>query len=333
MFKRTGQWSYQLEQRSRTVFRRTTSGRLKILVIKNRAIGDTILMTGPLRLLRRQFPGYEIHVLVRAPAGQLLEHLPSVDRIISAKEPKNKLDRLAYWTRLIKRLRRDQYEMVLNFHASTRSALTARCLRSTICVVNHHEIKGINWGSQVSVPGRHQVKPNIDRDLDVLRAIGMSCNMAEAMPEVILTPAEKAWGLSALQTPAVALQGQAPVRIFLGIGASRETKRFKAADLAQLVWQLSQQGNCRFVLCALDNDGQWLADFDVALERLVQGQRNSEPIVERFCNRSLREVASLMAHCGMYMGNDSGLKHLAVALGLRTLTWFGPESPVEWASV
>src|SRR4051812_44537414 len=93
-----------------------------ILVIKNRAIGDTVLMTGPLRLLRKHKPNYAIHVLVRAPAGQLLEGLPYVDRVISAMEPSGKVERLAYWMRLIKRLREEHYDFILNFHASFRTS-------------------------------------------------------------------------------------------------------------------------------------------------------------------------------------------------------------------
>ncbi|MGH7832247.1 MAG: glycosyltransferase family 9 protein [Candidatus Binatia bacterium] len=32
----------------------------------------------------------------------------------------------------------------------------------------------------------------------------------------------------------------------------------------------------------------------------------------------------------MYIGNDSGMTHLAAALGVETLAIFGPTNPVEW---
>ena len=37
-----------------------------------------------------------------------------------------------------------------------------------------------------------------------------------------------------------------------------------------------------------------------------------------------------MAEANVYIGNDTGLKHLAIALGLKTYTFFGPEPPNEW---
>jgi ADP-heptose:LPS heptosyltransferase len=44
----------------------------------------------------------------------------------------------------------------------------------------------------------------------------------------------------------------------------------------------------------------------------------------------LGRVAALLARCSMYVGNDSGLTHLAAALGTGTLALFGPTDPLEW---
>jgi ADP-heptose:LPS heptosyltransferase len=44
----------------------------------------------------------------------------------------------------------------------------------------------------------------------------------------------------------------------------------------------------------------------------------------------LGRVAALLARCSLYVGNDSGVTHLAAALGVGTLAIFGPTNPVEW---
>jgi ADP-heptose:LPS heptosyltransferase len=46
---------------------------------------------------------------------------------------------------------------------------------------------------------------------------------------------------------------------------------------------------------------------------------------------TLVNIAALMSACGTYVGNDSGLTHLAAALGLRTVALFGPTDPAIWA--
>lgn len=60
--------------------------------------------------------------------------------------------------------------------------------------------------------------------------------------------------------------------------------------------------------------------------------------LELFCGRgsvveceSLGRVASLLSRCDFYLGNDSGVTHLAAALGVRTAALFGPTDPVQWA--
>ncbi len=44
----------------------------------------------------------------------------------------------------------------------------------------------------------------------------------------------------------------------------------------------------------------------------------------------LGQVAPLLAHCDLYLGNDSGVTHLAAAIGVRTVALFGPTDPVQW---
>jgi hypothetical protein len=47
----------------------------------------------------------------------------------------------------------------------------------------------------------------------------------------------------------------------------------------------------------------------------------------------LRTLGALLARAGLYVGNDSGVSHLAAAWGAPTLALFGPTDPVVWAPV
>jgi ADP-heptose:LPS heptosyltransferase len=54
-----------------------------------------------------------------------------------------------------------------------------------------------------------------------------------------------------------------------------------------------------------------------------------EPVIAR--NLSLGQVVALLARVDLYLGNDSGLTHLAAALGVRTVALFGPSDIERWA--
>jgi ADP-heptose:LPS heptosyltransferase len=42
-------------------------------------------------------------------------------------------------------------------------------------------------------------------------------------------------------------------------------------------------------------------------------------------------LAAILSSCHAYLGNDSGISHLAAALGLRSVVIFGPTQPEQWA--
>jgi len=47
----------------------------------------------------------------------------------------------------------------------------------------------------------------------------------------------------------------------------------------------------------------------------------------------LRTLGAVLARAGLFLGNDSGISHLAAACGTRTLALFGPTDPAQWAPV
>jgi heptosyltransferase-2 len=45
---------------------------------------------------------------------------------------------------------------------------------------------------------------------------------------------------------------------------------------------------------------------------------------------TLRELVAILQNCRLFIGNDSGVSHLAAALGTPVLAFFGPTSPEVW---
>jgi ADP-heptose:LPS heptosyltransferase len=70
------------------------------------------------------------------------------------------------------------------------------------------------------------------------------------------------------------------------------------------------------------------ADVEVCrrLEHILSGRRG----IAWARQLALEEAAGLLSACRLYVGNDSGLTHLAAALGVPTVTVFGPTDPQVW---
>ena len=54
-----------------------------------------------------------------------------------------------------------------------------------------------------------------------------------------------------------------------------------------------------------------------------------EAIMVRRLN--LANLAAVIRHCDLYVGNDSGVTHLAAASGVEVIALFGPTDPAQWA--
>lgn len=80
------------------------------------------------------------------------------------------------------------------------------------------------------------------------------------------------------------------------------------------------------ILAARSTRITWIlgeAELDVGLDRGLRGDVLRAPALE--------EVAPILARAGAYLGNDSGVSHLAAAVGTPSVLVFGPTSPQTWA--
>ena len=50
-------------------------------------------------------------------------------------------------------------------------------------------------------------------------------------------------------------------------------------------------------------------------------------------DRALRELPQLLRRCRAYVGNDSGVTHLAAYIGCPTIALFGPTDPRVWGPI
>jgi Glycosyltransferase family 9 (heptosyltransferase) len=117
-----------------------------------------------------------------------------------------------------------------------------------------------------------------------------------------------------------------PLDVVIHPGSGSTLKNAPMDDL--LVWAGALRGAGRRVTwCVGPAERERLSDDDLA--RLVEAAGDgANPILE--CN-SLVDLARRLAAARLYMGNDSGITHLAAALGVPTVAVFRCTDPVIWA--
>jgi hypothetical protein len=136
-------------------------------------------------------------------------------------------------------------------------------------------------------------------------------------------PVPLAWrkqGRAALKE--LGLPASRPVVIHVGSGA-RE-KCWPLENFISLGWRLVSRDSPRapvvFVLGP--------AELERLDKPLLAELRKNFPVLEA---PPLETLAGVLAACGGYVGNDSGVSHLAAAVGAPTLALFGPTNPAHFA--
>lgn len=71
-----------------------------------------------------------------------------------------------------------------------------------------------------------------------------------------------------------------------------------------------------------------LGDAENEIEQTLRTRQPAIPLVAGY---SLVDLAGMLSACAAYVGNDSGITHLAAALGVPTVAVFGPTDPLLWA--
>jgi len=156
-------------------------------------------------------------------------------------------------------------------------------------------------------PSEHEV----DRNLNIVKAIGLTPSRRE--PFVNVSDEHRAAAREILGQ--CAALGGPVIGLHPGCGAAQSFKRWGRSKFAELVRRLSQDHGATAILFG--------GPEETALAEAVAGE-HGRVVAGRL---SLLETAALIEQCDMFISNDSGLMHVAAAVGTPTVGIFGPTRP------
>ncbi len=288
----------------------------KILAIKLRSMGDTVLMTAPLVELNIAYPNAEIHVAVLKEWASLITQQPGVTKVWPFERHPNPASRAKAVARLGLELRKQNYDLVVNFHASPSSATLAFATGARVRAIHFHGHADRDRFTTLPIPGKGNLFPVIERDMNVIRALSLNVPPGR-LPKLVLDPQEieYAWGeLERLKL--------AQPLLAIGIGASRPTKSWPIERFAALARGWVEKTGGSVLALASEKETKLAQEFlDLT---------NDPDRIKTHTRLKTRELAAILKTAQLLVGNDSGPRHIAVAVGTPTVTLFGPEDPFEW---
>ncbi|RMG74515.1 MAG: glycosyltransferase family 9 protein [Chloroflexi bacterium] len=280
----------------------------RIVLIQPCCIGDVILATATLTALRRGYPTAHIAWAVGSWARAAIENHPLLDAIIdtgtTANPAKNplKLARQLHGFDLAVSLVRSPWMSV----AVLLSGIPQRAGLSS-------GWRGFGYNIRVSI-NPYEARHEAQIYLDVPRALGIDVNGCYANVPADLT-ALNGYSLPARYIVINPCGGQNP-------GMEMSIKRWLPQNFAALGQRLTTDLNADIIL--LGGPG------DQAIVEAVQTYLD-KPARAFIGELSFPQIAALAAQSQLYIGNDTGLTHLAAAAGARTVMILGPSDPARYA--
>jgi heptosyltransferase-2/heptosyltransferase-3 len=105
-------------------------------------------------------------------------------------------------------------------------------------------------------------------------------------------------------------------------GMVMDAKRFPPEQFAALTERLAAHYNAKIVIVA--------GPKDASIVQTIRQHLHS-PSLELVGQLTFPEIAALAHHALVYIGNDTGLTHLAAAAGAKTVMILGPSDPTRYA--
>jgi heptosyltransferase-2 len=283
-----------------------------ILLVPYMWIGDFVRCHSVVRMLQMLRPDQPIDVLTSSLCAPLLDYLPGVRKGIVCDLPRGRLP-IGRYLALASRLRAERYGTCLVMLRTWKSALLPFLAGIPVRTgfvgeARFFLLNDLRWGER-----------RLERMIDCMGSLtlpkGAPLPADWPLPEIVVTPDEvAAWltrrGLATEIRPVVAL---AP-------GAVGPGKRWSTRNYAALARRLADAGVSVWVLGGPN-------EAPLAQEITAAGG----PRIRDLTGTDLRDAVVALAAADAAVTNDSGLMHVAAALGTATVALFGPTDPQLWA--
>ncbi|HKS29117.1 MAG TPA: glycosyltransferase family 9 protein [Pyrinomonadaceae bacterium] len=285
----------------------------KVLLVRLRSIGDTVLATPALHALRRFLPEAEIDILLEDWVAPVLEGFPDVSRVITVERGS-----VAARARVAKELRGARYDVAFNLHGGTTATLLTRASGARHRVgygsyrysrLYNHAAPPANelWGKAAT----HSVEQQ-------LALLGWTGVPVSDRPRTHLAVTDKARESIRERLRAAGIEEHERLALFHP-AAAFETKQWRPENFARVAEALNARS---FHVVAVAAPGE--AATIEALTRLAAAR------IRAFTDLALPEVTALAARSALFVGNDSGIAHMASAVSTPSVVIFGSSNIEHW---
>jgi len=303
----------------------------RVLFIAEGQLGDLLLLTPAIRALKKTFSTVRISILVleRRSSGHrsgfsliqtggetplssnlYVDEVHVVDR--ETLRAQRGVDRIRAEVEVVRFLRSKHFDAVVCTFPEDRFTLWAYASGAGVRVGEKGQ--GFDKLLTHAIPIRKSDKGVLEYYCNLVRALGARVESTDT--EYAITPSTHGWAYEFLRKAGLDTSKIVAVHP----GASGDYKVWPPERYAELIDRLQDMPGIRVLLCRGSQDGK--------ITSAIRGVLKS-PIVE-VSPESVGHLAALLKKSTLCISNDSGPRHLAVAVGTPSLSLFRHHHSQEW---
>jgi len=292
----------------------------RILLIRLDHIGDVSMITSIPRIMKKQYPGSYITVMVGSWTRDLIKYNPYIDKIVchdvpwwSSVRPGHKANNLfkyifTCYIPILKKLRNDKFDLGIDFRGDLRQIFLFLFLPGVKYKISHDRSGGkclLNHAESYD-ENKHETQKNIA----LLSRLGIKeKNLKSDIP---ITDRERSYINSILKSKGVK---EKDLKIALSPGARVKVKRWPLKNFIKLGRLLVEKYNARIIFTGTSKEAN------------IKQIPDSEGFINLIDKTSLLELTALFEKADLLISNDSGVTHIASSRDLPMITLFGPTDP------
>lgn len=280
-----------------------------ILVTYLMHLGDLVLTTPFLHVLRKNAPQAKITYLVDEKLADVVCYNPNIDELITIDKKGRDKSVLALW-RYAKKMRHNNYDLLINIHPNERTSFLCSCSGAKQKVGAVHKLF-TPFFDQVLVLNKkiHAA----DMYLDILRQLGAS-DLTHNGLEIYNCSADEKFVDNFLVQENIQVSDKI---ISFNIGSAVLTKRWSSKRFAQVADYFAQKD---YQIIFLGGK------MDLPLVKEAVNFMKTKPVLATG-KLSLGQLAALMKKMSLVITNDSGPMHVAISQKIPVVAMYGPSSP------
>ena len=284
----------------------------RVLLVRLRSIGDTVLTTPSLFALKRFLPHASVDILLEDWVAPVLDGFAYADKVITLERGSTSAR-----ARVARQLRANNYDVVYNLHGGTTATLLTRATGAKHRVgyktyqyarLHNHlsPSSSLLWGQDKT--------HSVEQQLALLGWTGVP--VSDRPPtQLAVTPEASAAIAERLQVAGLANALFAVIHP----AAAFATKQWSADKFGHLAEDIRSKGLA-------------VVAITTASEKPVidEMNKNTATPVEAFTDLTLPEITALLARTRVFVGNDSGIAHIAAAVKTPSVVIFGSSNTAHW---